>query len=311
MARTDEERFKVQFARLRREKEKTQARISAEQYQKLVRQFKDKALARKAIHLAAPKGFVKTITRPKGEGKGRGRPSGTFKTRVLPSGRVVKVPTAVYNKMRSAEIRARRLATAQRQANIQQQQYEAEQIAIQQDPRFEQSRDSFLESADMQHEQNVEAEQQKQFAMENLQSMQQQQPQGGFVQRAGNIMRRLGAGVNRLGGLGQVRGQPQQFQGQPRQIPRTMEEARQIKASQNILNVPFIFGASQQIDTPGTKISLMDTDRRNQQIIAREEYMKDLQRRTDPNYGKSSILNTNVQENILNARSPTGRVIGF
>jgi len=76
-------------------------------------------------------------------------------------------------------------------------------------------------------------------------------------------------------------------------------------------DVPFIFGASQQIDTPGAKISLMDTDRRNQQIIAREEYMKDLQRRTDPNYGKSSILNTNVQENILNAQSPTGRVIGF
>ena len=267
---------------------------------------------RKAVHLVAPKkSMVRRLTKApgkKGKGGGRGRPEGTFKTRVLPSGKVVKVPTHIFNKMKSAELRNRRLAIAQQQAYIQQQQ---EQIAITQDPRFQPERDGFLESPDMQHEQNVEAEQQRQFAMENLQSMQQQQPQGGFVQRAGNIMRRLGAGVNRLGGMGQVRGQPQQLQGQPRQIPRTMEEARQIKASQNILNVPFIFGASQQIDTPGAKISLMDTDRRNQQIIAREEYMKDLQRRTDPNYGKSSILNTNVQENILNAQSPTGRVIGF
>jgi len=53
-----------------------------------------------------------------------------------------------------SEVKAkRRLAEAQRQANVQQQ-YEAEQIAMAQDPRF-QPQDAFLESPDMEHEQEV------------------------------------------------------------------------------------------------------------------------------------------------------------
>ena len=102
------------------------------------------AAAGKLVNLASPKGsFVKAITQPKDKGKkGRGRPHGTFKTRVLPSGRVVKVHTSVYKKLLAQEKAQIRLARVQRQ-------FEAEQIATEQDPRFQPSTDEqFLTEPD-------------------------------------------------------------------------------------------------------------------------------------------------------------------
>jgi len=62
--------------------------------------------------------------------RGRGRPRGTYKARVLPSGRIVKVPTHIYKKMLAAEKAQIRLARVQRQM-------QAEQLAMQQDMRYQ------------------------------------------------------------------------------------------------------------------------------------------------------------------------------
>ena len=132
-------------------------------------------VARKAVHLAAPKGFVREITRPKGKKDGgRGRPKGTFKTRVLPSGRVVKVHTSVYKKMLAQEKATMRLIAAQKQAMLQQQ---AEQMAMQTDPRFQPSmEDAWAEAEDMDH--LAELERMKQEArMKQIQQQMGQLPQ--------------------------------------------------------------------------------------------------------------------------------------
>ena len=139
-----------------------------------VRERRESAIARKAISLIAPSGsLVRAITqvkKKKGD-RGRGRPRGTYKARYLPSGRVVKVPTHVYKKMLSAEKAQYRLAMAERQGAMQ---AEAEQLAMQQDPRFQQSGEGFLESPDMQHEEALQrAQEQAQMA----QQMAQQQAQ--------------------------------------------------------------------------------------------------------------------------------------
>ncbi len=138
-------------------------------------------VARKAISLAAPKGsMVRAITRQtkkKGD-RGRGRPSGTYKVRYLPSGRAVKVPTHIYKKMLSAEKSQMRLAKAQHLAQVQMQ---ADQLAMQQDPRYQPSaEDQFLAEPDQQHEVDVmRAQQQADMA----QAEQQYQPQRPSVGR--------------------------------------------------------------------------------------------------------------------------------
>lgn len=157
------------------------------------------AAARKLISLASPKGsLVKSITRDSSS-KGRGRPSGTFKTRVLPSGRVVKVPTHIYKKLLAQEKAQMRLAVVQRQ-------FEAEQLAMQQDPRFQPSTDeAFLSEPDQIHEMNVLRAQQE---AERAQ-LQPQRP-GELQKRPGLISRAIN-GIGRLGGS--ERAQTQQVVG--------------------------------------------------------------------------------------------------
>lgn len=204
-------------------------------------------IVRKAIHLAAPRGFIKEITRPtgKGTGRGRGRPKKSYKLRFVPGIGAVRVPTHIYNKM-MAEVKAkRRLAQAQKQALIQQQ-YEAEQLAMTQDPRF-QPQDAFLESPDMEHEQEVMRIKQQMELEEQIR--QQQVPQRGVVQRTGEVMRRAGAGLSRLG---QPR-YPQQYPPEMAQYPSQVvpqQVAQQVRGEprvttisdrSNILNQPNIF----------------------------------------------------------------------
>jgi hypothetical protein len=164
--------------------------------------------ARKLINVAAPKGSIvsklTSTAKKKSSGKGRGRPRQTFKTRVLPiSGKVVKVPTSIYNKMVSQEKSALRLAQAQRQAEYQLRQSQAEQIAMQQDPRF-QAQSQFLVEPDQQHEMNVALAQQ-QLEMQQLQDeqMQPQQQQPSVTRRIVSGISNLGNGISRLSGLGQ------------------------------------------------------------------------------------------------------------
>ncbi len=147
------------------------------------------AAAGKLVNLASPKGsFVKAITQPKDKGKkGRGRPHGTFKTRVLPSGRVVKVHTSVYKKLLAQEKAQIRLARVQRQ-------FEAEQIATEQDPRFQPSTDEqFLTEPDQIHEMNL-ARAQREAEMARFEPQRAVEPQ-----RQPGIMRRAINGISRLG----------------------------------------------------------------------------------------------------------------
>jgi len=173
---------------------------------------KSGGVIRELTRLIAPKGsLVSQLTTPKkgttASGKprvkyGRGRPSGTFKVRVLPySGRRVKVATAVYKKMLSAEKAQYRLARAERQASLQ---IQADQLAMQQDQRYQpSSSDQFLEEPDMQHEYNVQQAQQQ---AEMAQFEPQRQPQQGKVM---SFMQNLGRGISRLGGGMGARGQIQ------------------------------------------------------------------------------------------------------
>ena len=206
-------------------------------------------VARKAISLASPKeGFVKAMTTDsdKKSGRGRGRPSGTYKVRYLPSGRAVKVPTHIYKKMLSAEKTQIRLARAQR---LQAAQQMADQVAMQQDPRFQPgSEEQFLAEPDQQHETDVA------MAKAGYPIQVQDGPRfGGQVQRAGGIISQIGRGVSNLGGV--RRTQPQQID----QYGRPIEQQPQFAQAQgqqtivrepqvslfspqpNILNAPNIF----------------------------------------------------------------------
>ena len=141
-------------------------------YKTPAREKRISAIARKAIYLAAPKGsLVRAITKPvkkKGD-RGRGRPRGTYKARVLPSGRVVRVPTAVYKKMLSAEKAQIRLARVQRQM-------EAEQLAMQQDMRYQPgAEEQFLAEPDQLHEMEV-ARLQQQMEMAQMEAGIPQRP---------------------------------------------------------------------------------------------------------------------------------------
>lgn len=202
------------------------------------------AVARKAIHLLAPRGFVKTITTPpskKVSGRGRGRPKKSYKLRFVPGVGAVRVPTHIYNKM-MAEVKAkRRLAEAQKQAEIQQRQatqYEAEQLAMTQDPRFQSSQeDAWADSDDMEHEQELMQEKQRMM----MEGQRQQVPSRGVVQRAGDVMRSFGAGVNRLGQPRYPSAMPQQVSFQPSQPVRREPVVRAVSEKANLLSVGNIF----------------------------------------------------------------------
>jgi len=174
---------------------------------------------------------------------GRGRPKGTYKTRLV-NGRLVKVPTHVYRKMVSEARTRRRLELARQQA-IKQQQFEAEQMAMQQDPRF-QGGDEFAEGPDMDHEQRVAEARQR----ARIQQMQQPQarPQGSF---AGNILRRIGSQLTKPGMLIPAQRQ-QQYPQQPPQIQQYPQMRQEIPPSHinlfgksSILNTPNIFNKPQ------------------------------------------------------------------
>ncbi len=204
------------------------------------------AIAGKLIHVLAPKGsMVKAITTPKKKGRGRGRPTGTFKTRVLPSGRVVKVHTSVYKKLLAQEKAQMRLVRVQKQ-------FEAERVAMEQDPRFQPADDSFLTEPDQVHEMNVErARQEAEMAQFEQQRAPPQQKQPGVVRRA------IG-GISRLGGAGRPQqqvvgydeyGRPviQQVQPQMAQRPQVQDMGPSkpglsvFGGKSSILNTPNIF----------------------------------------------------------------------
>jgi len=174
------------------------------------------AVVRKAVHLLAPKtSMVRRITatsKKKVAGRGRGRPRQTYKTRVLPSGKVVKVPTAIYNKMLSQEKAAIRLAQAQRQAMLQQQ---AEQIAMTQDPRFQPSaEEAWADSEDMEHESEVQRLKQQQLIQQQMYEQQQvQRPT--MIRRAGEMFGK--ARITLMGG--QQPQYPQQYPQRPQLQP--------------------------------------------------------------------------------------------
>jgi len=207
-------------------------------------------IVRKAISLAAPKGgFVKAMTTDS-ESQGRGRPSGTYKVRSLPSGRLVKVPTHIYKKLVAAERTQMRLAQAQRQ------QY-AEQVAMQQDPRFQPgAEEQFLAEQDPSHEMNV-ARAQAGYPI-------QVQEQGNVLQRAQGIGSQLIRGISNIGG---VRAQPEQVVDQyGRTMPvrpqpqgqgiRREPQVSLFSPQRNILNAPNIF------NNPGESELLLPRRRR-------------------------------------------------
>jgi len=148
---------------------------------------------------------------------GRGRPKGTYKQRYVPGVGVVEVPTYIYNKM-MAEARAkRRLAEAKRQA-LYQQQMEAEQIAMTQDPRFQQSsEDAWADSEDLEHESNVAHIQQQQYIQQQMALQAEQQGQPGLAQRGVR-------GVIERAKLSLMGSEQERFQRQGIQQPQIMQE---------------------------------------------------------------------------------------
>jgi hypothetical protein len=162
-------------------------------------------IARKAIHVGSPKGsLVERLTKPKSKtikgkksggkpSRGRGRPTGTFKVRVLPySGRRVKVPTHIYKKMLSAEKAQYRLAKVKRQAAMQMQ---ADQLAYQQDPRYQQGADDqFLADPDMQFEQEM----QRIRAQQQIAQIKPQEPS--TMRKVSGAIQNFGRGISRIGG---------------------------------------------------------------------------------------------------------------
>jgi len=156
-------------------------------------------------HLMATVTGTKVQKVGKKSSRGRGRPSGTYKLRVLPSGKRVKVPTHIYKKMLSAEKSQMRLAKAQQMAQAQMQ---ADQMAMQQDPRYQPSaEDQFLAEPDQQHEMEVMIAQQRADMAQQQGGEQQYQPQRLSVGR--RVVDRLAS--MRGSGRGYTReyGQPQ------------------------------------------------------------------------------------------------------
>lgn len=243
-------------------------------YQKGVTAYKTPArereisrVARKAVYLAAPKGsLVKIITQPKKKkGKrGRGRPRETYKVRVLPSGKVVKVPTHIYKKMLAAEKAQMRLLRVQAQM-------QAEQLAMQQDMRYQPSaEDQFLEEPDQAHE--MELMRARQLAeMEGMEPEIPLRPSVGrrIVRRVGDF----GRGVSRIG-----RPQPPQIQRpiiQPfqRPQPRGMElrsepRVTAVSGRASLLNV------SNRVNNPNNLEQSMLTSNKEINFFSNRQPMK-------------------------------------
>ncbi len=146
-------------------------------------------------------GSVSFEKKGKKESRGRGRPHGTYKLRYLPDGRPVRVPTKIYRRMLSEYKAKRRLVEAQKQAKMQER-YEAEQIAMQTDPRYQPSSDDqFLEEPDQEYEARLMAARQQQMTQAQYrQQLAQQAAQQQAMQRGGGFASKAGAMFGRLGG---------------------------------------------------------------------------------------------------------------
>ena len=153
-------------------------------------------------------------------GRSRGRPPGTFKKRYVEGYGVISVPTKVYNRM-MAEVKAkRRLAEAKRQA-MYQQQMEAEQIAMTQDPRFQQSsEDAWADSEDMEHEANIERIRQQRLLQQQMQQQgeMQKQAQPSLLQRGvRGVIERAGSGISLMGS------ERERFQREGQEVPQQLD----------------------------------------------------------------------------------------
>lgn len=151
------------------------------------------SVARKAVSLVSPKGsLVRAITTPKKKGRGRGRPRGTYKARFVPGVGVVRVPTHIWKKMMAKAKADVRLARVQAQL-------QAEEISLQQDPRFQPTDDSFLTEQDQVHEFNVAQAQLQQE--QRVMQYEQIQPirQLGIARRVIRGVSSIGSTMSRLG----------------------------------------------------------------------------------------------------------------
>lgn len=174
--------------------------------------------------LVPPEAMAGAVTyADKKKDRGRGRPHGTYKKRYLPDGRIVQVPTHIYRKMLSEYKAKRRLAEAQRQAKVQEQ-YEAEQIAMQQRATYEQP-DAFLEGEDMELEAKLADARQQALYQQQVQAMRKQQlaqQRVGFATKAGQMFGGAGVGLFRRQPLPEPTQQGRQQVGEPysaRQVP--------------------------------------------------------------------------------------------
>ncbi len=158
---------------------KSYPRISKEKSSRVSRAVT--GLLSAALPAEAMAGVV-TSEKKKGD-RGRGRPHGTYKARFVPGKGVVRVPTHIYRRMMTEAKAKRRLAEAQRQAQLQQR-YEVEQLAVQTDPRYSsaQTDEQFLEEPDMAHEAQVAGIRERQLYQQQLEQQQQRQPSQ-FAQR--------------------------------------------------------------------------------------------------------------------------------
>jgi hypothetical protein len=139
---------------------------------------------RKLINLASPKGsLAKSLTYSAGVSRGRGRPTKTYKARYVPGVGYVRVPTAQYNKMISEYKTRQRLLQAQKMA-------QAEQVALQQDPRYQQevSDEDFLGVEDIPDYPQQMPQIQEEVPIQSTQYRQQPNIIQRFVQGANNLV---------------------------------------------------------------------------------------------------------------------------
>ena len=182
----------------------------------------------------------------------RGRPHGTYKTRYVPGYGQVNVPTHIYRKMMSKAKSDRRLAEAKRQAGMQEQ-YEAEQLAMQQDPRFQPQNEQFLEQPDMEHEARVAGIREQELYQKQVEQQSAQQPRPSRFQQIGRGVSRVGQGVNNL--MNQMR--QRQFLKQQRQMEQGYPQAFGQQAGQQ--PTQFARPASSQLRILSDKSSILNT----------------------------------------------------
>ena len=186
---------------------------------------------------------------------GRGRRKGTYTMKQLPNGQWVKMSTAQFKRVSKDMKMKRRVAIAQQQYAIKQQQRQfQEQAAMQTDGRFEQdvALDSFLAGEGEQIPIQPPRQQMDEFGRPMFEPA-PRSPMNRFI----SGVSRFGSGVAALGG-GRAAGQPRQpsqaearllqerrqfemAQGRPLTHEEELKWKRQIAKETNILNAPNVF----------------------------------------------------------------------